>query len=149
MRRQTSSGPGVVEWSLPDDEVGEVWLSVDLREEGLDPDEVATTWCPVCEATTRMRPVVTSGGRRVDLCDECGLLLEVDRHLGRVLAHRVSRRPPAALPVGGRHPPPVRPARRHLSAGGGPAGPPAWPRRRRPRSAGASPASSGGSRRSS
>ena len=88
MRDQTRAGPGVVEWSLPAGEVGEVTASVPLPAR-LDPDETPRTWCPVCDDTEAMQAVVTTGGRRFDRCAGCGSLLEVDRRLGRVLVHRL------------------------------------------------------------
>jgi hypothetical protein len=89
VRGQTRSGPGVVEWSLPDEEVGDVRVRLAFEEDDLDPDEARTTWCPVCDQRTAMRAVVTSSGCRYDLCDGCGLLLHVDRAHGYVTAHRV------------------------------------------------------------
>lgn len=87
VRDQMRSGPGVVGWSLPDDEVGDVRARLPFA--GDDPDDARTPWCPVCSARTTMRAVVTPTGRRFDLCDGCGLLLHVDRAHGRVVAHRV------------------------------------------------------------
>lgn len=94
VREQVKSGPGIVEWALPEDEIGDVRASVHLEEGDLDPDDVHLTWCPVCRTSTTMRGAVTPDGRRFDLCAGCGLLWHVDRQLGRAVAHRVAFPPP-------------------------------------------------------
>ena len=103
VRNQTDSGSGIVEWSLPEADIGEVRVSVPLREDELDPDDARRTWCPVCAASTPMRAARTRDGRRFDLCDGCGLLWHVDRRLGRAVAHRVGAptgpEPPEATDV--------------------------------------------------
>jgi len=96
VRNQDRRGPGIVEWSLPDDEVGQVQSVVEVRDADLDDDDAHATWCPTCGETTPMRDAVTPDGRRFDLCDGCGLLWHVDRRLGRAEAHRVAvHRPPS------------------------------------------------------
>jgi hypothetical protein len=90
VRNQTNPGPGIVEWSLPETDIGEVWAVVPLREGELDPDDARTTWCPVCAGSTTMRAARACDGRRFDFCDGCGLLWHVDRRLGRAVAHRVA-----------------------------------------------------------
>ena len=89
VRNQTSTGPGIVEWSLPTAEIGEVRSSVQLSAAALDPEEARAAWCPVCERATAMCAVRTADGRRFDYCDGCGLLWHVDRLIGRVVGHRV------------------------------------------------------------
>jgi Zn-finger nucleic acid-binding protein len=91
VRNQMQSGPGVVEWSIPEDDIGDVRASVPLREHQLGPDDARVTWCPVCEAATAMRAAVASDGRRFDFCPGCGLLWRVDRRLRCAVAHRVMR----------------------------------------------------------
>jgi hypothetical protein len=90
VRNQTDLGPGIVEWSLPEADIGEVLVCVPLREDDLDPDDSRRAWCPVCATSTAMRAARTRDGRRFDLCDDCGLLWHVDRRLGRAVAHRVA-----------------------------------------------------------
>jgi hypothetical protein len=90
VRNQTDPGPGIVEWSLPEDEIGEVRACLPFREADLDPDDARATWCPVCATLATMRAARTRDGRRFDLCDGCGLLWHVDRQLGRAVAHRVA-----------------------------------------------------------
>lgn len=96
VRNQMSSGPGIVEWALPEDDIGDIRASVRLHEGELDPDDAREAWCPVCAMATTMRAAITADGRRFDLCDGCGLLWHVDRRLGRAVAHRVAVPPPAA-----------------------------------------------------
>ncbi len=79
MRKQTISGPGIVEWALPLGDIGTVWVRVRLGEADLDPDDARRTWCPACAAATTMRAAMTPDGRRFDVCDGCGLLWHVDR----------------------------------------------------------------------
>jgi len=90
VRNQTDSGPDIVEWSLPEADIGEVLLCVPLREDDLDPEDSRRAWCPVCATSTPMRAARTRDGRLFDLCDGCGLLWHVDRRLGRAVAHRVA-----------------------------------------------------------
>ena len=90
VRNQTDLGPGIVEWSLPEADIGEVRVCVPLLEDELDQDDARRTWCPVCSTSTTMRAARASDGRRFDLCDGCGLLWHVDRRLGRAVAHRVA-----------------------------------------------------------
>ena len=90
VRNQTRSGPGVVEWSIPAAEIGEVRASLPLREHQLEPDDTRVTWCPMCEATTTMQATVASDGRRLDFCQGCRLLWRVDRRLRRAVAHQVT-----------------------------------------------------------
>jgi hypothetical protein len=90
VRNQANPGPGIVEWSLPEADIGEVRVSVPLREDELDPDDARRTWCPVCATSTTMRAARACDGRRFDLCDGCGLLWHVDRRLGRAVGHRVA-----------------------------------------------------------
>ena len=87
---QVTSGPGVVEWGLPEMEVGEVCVSVGVDELVLDTDDARLTWCPVCTTRTRMRAVMTPGRRRFDVCDGCALLWHIDRHTGLAVANRWS-----------------------------------------------------------
>ena len=94
VREQVRSGPGIVEWGLPESDIGEQYVRVPVGERDLDPDDARTTWCPVCKSRTRMRAAMTPGGRRFDLCDGCGLLWHVDRRLGLAVANRVARRSP-------------------------------------------------------
>jgi hypothetical protein len=90
VRNQTRSGPGVVEWSIPADDVGDVRASVPLREHQLEPDDARLTWCPACAATTAMPATIASDGRRFDFCRGCRLLWRVDRRLRRAVAHQVT-----------------------------------------------------------
>lgn len=89
VRDQTSTGPGIVEWSLPTAEIGEMRSSVQISADTLDPEEAGAAWCPLCERATATRAVRAADGRRFDYCDGCGLLWHVDRLLGRVVGHRV------------------------------------------------------------
>ena len=86
VRNQTDLGPGIVEWSLPEADIGEVRVCVPLREDDLDPDDSRRAWCPVCATSTAMRAARTRDGRRFDLCDDCGLLWHVDRRHERAEA---------------------------------------------------------------
>lgn len=86
VRSQQRGGCTIVDWSLPEGEVGGVIVTVDVREQDLDPDDTRMTWCPVCHGASAMRSAETPDGRRFDLCDGCGLLWHVDRNLGRVTA---------------------------------------------------------------
>jgi hypothetical protein len=90
VRNQANPGPSIVEWSLPEADIGEVRVSVPLREDELDPDDARRTWCPVCATSTAMRAARACDGRRFDLCDGCGLFWHVDRRLGRAVAYRVA-----------------------------------------------------------
>ena len=88
VRNQTRSGPGVVEWSIPAADIGEVRASLPLRAHQLEPDATRVTWCPMCETT--MQATVASDGRRLDFCHGCRLLWRVDRRLRRAVAHQVT-----------------------------------------------------------
>src|SRR5690606_15227597 len=74
VRSQQRGGCTIVDWSLPEGEVGGVIVTVDVREQDLDPDDTRMTWCPVCHGASAMRSAETPDGRRFDLCDGCGLL---------------------------------------------------------------------------
>jgi hypothetical protein len=100
VKQQVRSGPGIVEWGLPLDDIGPVQTVVPVDADDLDPDDARVTWCPVCHAATTMRAAMTPDGRRFDLCDGCGLLWRVDRRLGRAVAHRVAAPRPTAGPAG-------------------------------------------------
>lgn len=96
VRDQLIGGPGIVEWSLPEDEIGPVQVIVPLHDDELEPDGTNAPWCPVCGTRTRMRAAVTPRGRRFDFCADCGLLWHVDRRLGRAEGHRVAAPGPAS-----------------------------------------------------
>ena len=61
VRSQQRGGCTIVDWSLPEGEVGGVIVTVDVREQDLDPDDTRMTWCPVCHGASAM-PGQTSGG---------------------------------------------------------------------------------------